>query len=67
MLGFGRFGGIAGSFLVGELSRRQFGFPDIFMIIAVPGVVAGTALLVKRRVHPRAGAARPLPAEAAAH
>jgi AAHS family 4-hydroxybenzoate transporter-like MFS transporter len=36
MLGLGRFGGIAGSFLVAELSRRQLGFGEIFTVVAVP-------------------------------
>ena len=48
MLGFGRFGGIAGSFLVAELSRRQFGFTGIFTAVAIPGLVAAGALLVKQ-------------------
>jgi AAHS family 4-hydroxybenzoate transporter-like MFS transporter len=67
MLGFGRFGGIAGSFLVAELTRRQFGFADIFAVVAVPGALAAAALLVKQWVHPQdkpaAGASR----EALAH
>jgi AAHS family 4-hydroxybenzoate transporter-like MFS transporter len=33
MMGIGRFGGIAGSFLVAELSRRNLGFSQIFMIV----------------------------------
>jgi AAHS family 4-hydroxybenzoate transporter-like MFS transporter len=48
MLGFGRFSGIAGSFLVAELSRRQFTFTEIFTAVAVPGLVAAVALLVKQ-------------------
>ena len=52
MLGFGRFGGIAGSFLVAELSRRQFTFTEIFTVVAVPGVIAALALVVKRWAHP---------------
>jgi AAHS family 4-hydroxybenzoate transporter-like MFS transporter len=52
MLGFGRFGGIAGSFLVAELSRRHFTFTEIFSVVAVPGVVAALALLVKQWAHP---------------
>jgi AAHS family 4-hydroxybenzoate transporter-like MFS transporter len=49
MLGIGRFGGIAGSFLVAELARRQFGFAGTFTVIAVAGLVAMAALLVKQR------------------
>lgn len=52
MMAIGRFGGIAGSFLVGELARRQLGFSAIFTIIAVPGLVAAIALLVKQAAHP---------------
>ncbi|MFC3109271.1 MFS transporter [Undibacterium arcticum] len=52
MLGIGRFGGIAGSFLIAELTRRQFGFSGIFTIVAVAGLVATAALLVKQFTHP---------------
>jgi len=48
MLGFGRFGGIAGSFLVAELARRQFDLAAIFEFVAIPGVIAAGALLVKQ-------------------
>ncbi|CAL95160.1 MFS transporter [Azoarcus olearius] len=68
MLGIGRFGGIAGSFLVAELSRRQLAFDQIFMVVALPGAIAAIALLVKQSSHPEtpdeAGATR---AEAHAH
>jgi AAHS family 4-hydroxybenzoate transporter-like MFS transporter len=47
MMGVGRFGGVAGSFLVAELARRQVGFESIFAVIAVAGVLATLALLVK--------------------
>ena len=57
MLGFGRFGGIAGSFLVAELSRRQFTFTQIFTVVAVPGLVAALALFVKQRANPEPDAA----------
>ncbi len=52
MLGFGRFGGIAGSFLVAELTRRQLGLSEIFAIVAAAGVVAAVALMVKDFTHP---------------
>jgi AAHS family 4-hydroxybenzoate transporter-like MFS transporter len=52
MLGIGRFGGIAGSFLVAELSRRQFAFNEIFTIVAVAGVIAAVALLIKQAARP---------------
>ena len=47
MLGIGRFGGIAGSYLVAELSARHLGFSDIFTAVAVPGLVATVAVLLK--------------------
>jgi AAHS family 4-hydroxybenzoate transporter-like MFS transporter len=56
MLGIGRFGGIAGSFLVAELTRRNVALNDIFTIVAVAGVIAALALLVKQAVNPQPGA-----------
>ena len=53
MLGIGRFGGIAGSFLVAELTRRHFTFGGIFAVVAVAGVISCIALLVKQAVHPQ--------------
>ena len=47
MMGVGRFGGIAGSFLVAELSRRQLSFSEVFSVIAIPGLIAAAALVVK--------------------
>ena len=58
MLGIGRFGGIAGSFLVGELSRRHLDFTSIFTIVAIPGIVAAVALLIKQQAHPAPGLPR---------
>jgi AAHS family 4-hydroxybenzoate transporter-like MFS transporter len=52
MLGMGRFGGIAGSFLVAELARRQLALPDIFLVVATPALLAAAALVVKQFVHP---------------
>lgn len=52
MLGIGRFGGIAGSFLVAELVRRQLDFGEIFTVIAAAALVSMAALLVKQWVHP---------------
>jgi AAHS family 4-hydroxybenzoate transporter-like MFS transporter len=66
MLGFGRFGGIAGSFLVAALTARHFGFAEIFAVVAVPGVIAAVALLVKQRAHPE-GAAQGAPAGVTLH
>jgi len=65
MLGLGRFGGIAGSFLVAELSRRQLALPSIFTVVAVPGLIAAAALVMKQAAHPevrRAGVAAAGPA-----
>ena len=53
-LGIGRFGGIAGSFLVAELARRQLPLPEVFILVGIPGVVAAAALLVKDRFSPEA-------------
>ena len=58
MLGVGRFGGIAGSFLVAELSRRQLEFSQVFTVVAVAAVISTAALLVKiasERNKPSAG------------
>jgi MFS transporter, AAHS family, 4-hydroxybenzoate transporter len=52
MMALGRFGGIAGSFLVAELSRRQMAFGGIFMVLAIPGLIAAAALAVKQIAHP---------------
>src|SRR3954447_5218451 len=52
MIGLGRFGGIAGSFLVAELSRRNLSFSDIFTIVAVPGLISAVALVIKQFAHP---------------
>jgi AAHS family 4-hydroxybenzoate transporter-like MFS transporter len=54
MMGVGRFGGVAGSFLVAELARRHVGFEAIFAVIAVAGVFATLALLVKHWGEPDA-------------
>jgi AAHS family 4-hydroxybenzoate transporter-like MFS transporter len=53
MLGIGRFGGIAGSFLVAELTRRNFTFGGIFTVVAVAGLISSIALLTKQAVHPQ--------------
>jgi AAHS family 4-hydroxybenzoate transporter-like MFS transporter len=53
MLGIGRFGGIAGSFLVAELTARHLTMSQIFAVVAVPGVVAALALLVKHAAGPK--------------
>nr|WP_211223751.1 MFS transporter [Massilia niastensis] len=53
MMGFGRLGGIAGSFLVAELARQQFGIEGIFAVVALAGVAAMLALLVKMVTDPK--------------
>ncbi len=58
MLGLGRFGGIAGSFLVAELARRNLAFSEIFAVVAVPGLISAAALAVKQIAHPEAKDAR---------
>ncbi|MCB2035794.1 MAG: MFS transporter [Ottowia sp.] len=66
MLGIGRFGGIAGSFLVAELARRHLALPEVFMLVGIPGVIAAVALVVKDRVAPELGR-RPVAAPVGAH
>jgi AAHS family 4-hydroxybenzoate transporter-like MFS transporter len=50
MLGLGRFGGIAGSLLVAELTRHSLNFSQIFAVVAIPGIIAMAALVVKQLV-----------------
>jgi len=57
MLGIGGFGGIAGSFLIAELARRQLDFASIFAIVAVAGVIAALALAIKQFAHPESAQA----------
>lgn len=47
MLGIGRFGGIAGSFLVADLTSRGLSLPSILTIVAMPALIAALALVVK--------------------
>ncbi|MFC7554321.1 MFS transporter [Pseudoroseomonas wenyumeiae] len=61
MLGLGRFGGIAGSFLVAELSRRHLSLSGIFLVVAIPGLIAAAALIIKQITHPQAARAQPAP------
>jgi len=67
MLGIGRFGGIAGSFLVAELTRRHFTFAGIFATIAVAGIIACIALLIKQAARPYASNAAVSKAESFGH
>ncbi|MFM0002988.1 MULTISPECIES: MFS transporter [Paraburkholderia] len=59
MLGMGRFGGIAGSFLVAELVRWHFTLEGVFATIAVAGALSCIALLVKQLAPPRVFGAPP--------
>jgi AAHS family 4-hydroxybenzoate transporter-like MFS transporter len=52
MLGLGRFGGIAGSFLVAELTAAQLAFSSIFAIVALAGLISAAALVLKQVAHP---------------
>jgi AAHS family 4-hydroxybenzoate transporter-like MFS transporter len=54
MLGIGRLGGIVGSFLIAELARWNLSFAQVFMVVAIPGLVAAIALLIKQAAHPEA-------------
>ncbi|PTB22385.1 aromatic acid/H+ symport family MFS transporter [Trinickia symbiotica] len=67
MLGVGRFGGIAGSFLVAELTRRHFSFAGVFTTIAIAGLVACVALLIKQIARPHAFEASPSKMESLGH
>ena len=58
MLGLGRFGGIVGSFLVAALTRRHLAFDSIFTVVAVPGLVAAAALMIKQFAAPEGSRAR---------
>lgn len=59
MLGIGRFGGIAGSFLVAQLSAMHLSFSQIFAVVAIPGLIAMVALLIKQMSHPYEGSVTP--------
>jgi AAHS family 4-hydroxybenzoate transporter-like MFS transporter len=48
MLGIGRLGGIAGSFVVAQLAAMQLGFSTILGFLAVPGLLAAAFLLLKQ-------------------
>jgi AAHS family 4-hydroxybenzoate transporter-like MFS transporter len=52
MLGIGRFGGIAGSYLVAELTGLERGFAGIFSIVAIAGLIAALALVIKQLAQP---------------
>ena len=47
MLGIGRFGGIAGSFLVAGLIQWNLSIEEIFFILAIPALIAALCLYLK--------------------
>ena len=53
MLGIGRFGGIAGSLLIARLTVSHLNLSDIFAVVAIPGVIATAALLIKEWCSPK--------------
>jgi AAHS family 4-hydroxybenzoate transporter-like MFS transporter len=67
MLGVGRFGGIAGSFLVAQLSRQHVSLPGIFTVVAMSGAVACVALLIKQATGSSAKVSEVPDAESLAH
>ncbi|HUN92644.1 MAG TPA: MFS transporter [Burkholderiaceae bacterium] len=56
MTGVGRFGGIAGTFLVGSLQGYGASLGTIMNVLAVAGLIAAAALLLKHRVYAAADA-----------
>lgn len=64
MMAIGRIGAVAAPFLVAELQRRQFGFDQIFAVLAIPGVIAAVAMFVKNGAHPESEPVRLKPADA---
>jgi AAHS family 4-hydroxybenzoate transporter-like MFS transporter len=48
MMGVGRFGGIAGSFLVAQLNLMQASIATVFTVVAIPALIAAAALWIKR-------------------
>lgn len=48
MLGIGRLGGIAGSFIVAQLIAMQLSFSAILTFLAVPGLLAAAFLMLKQ-------------------
>ena len=51
MTGIGRFGGIAGSFLVAYMVEKHMGLVEIFYILAIPSVIMTVCLLVKNALY----------------
>ena len=53
MLGIGRFGGIAGSFLIAELTTLNLSFASIFAVMAIAAAASSVALLVMQSRRPQ--------------
>lgn len=51
MLGVGRFGAIAGTFLTGQLIAWQLDYTTIFIILAIPSLILGACLIIKQKVY----------------
>ncbi|MDO4997394.1 MAG: MFS transporter [Neisseria sp.] len=51
MLGIGRFGAIAGTFLTGQLIAWKLDFVTIFVILAIPSLILSVCLLIKQKVY----------------
>lgn len=51
MLGIGRFGGIAGSFLVAQLVAMDLPLKQIFFVLAVPALITVVCLVLKQIIY----------------
>lgn len=51
MYGIGRFGGIAGVFMGGMFTAMGLPLSSVFMLLAIPSLIAAAALIVKSRAH----------------
>lgn len=51
MLGIGRFGAIAGTFLTGQLIAWKLDFVSIFIILAIPSLILSVCLLLKQKIY----------------
>ena len=51
MLGIGRLGAIAGTFLTGQLLAWKLDYVTIFVILALPSLILTAALLLKQKLY----------------